>query len=103
LPPQVTFADDVPVVALPPVALLSPPHADNISAPVARILSAAPNRLISNRIPLNGTDGTVVAGSSSLARARRTAVFLAAMKHSNKIALQPQFPTVYTVPTGRAS
>jgi hypothetical protein len=48
LPPQATFADGVPVVVLPPVAFLSLPHADNITAPVVRILNAAPNRLSFN-------------------------------------------------------
>ena len=73
LPPQVTFAGDVPVVALPPVALFSPPHADNITAAVARILSAAPNRLSFNSIPLNDTDEIIAAG---VAEARETAAFL---------------------------
>jgi hypothetical protein len=55
LPPQLTFADDVLDVELPPVALLSLPHADNTNAPVAKRLNTAPNRLRLNSIP-NGTD-----------------------------------------------
>src|SRR6516162_1905763 len=72
LPPQITFAGDVPVVALPPVVLLSPPHADNIAAPAARILSVAPNRLSLNQIPLRGTDEMIAGGLAG------------AMRHSNK-------------------
>jgi hypothetical protein len=68
LPPQATLAVDALVVALPPVALLSPPHADKSAAPVARTTAAAPNRL----------------------SARETARFLAAMRHSNKIAPRPR-------------
>jgi hypothetical protein len=81
LPPQLTFADDVPVVALPELALWSPPHADNTTAPAVGMLSAAPNRL--------SLKGIVVA---RVAAARQTAAFLAAMRHSNKITLRPRGP-----------
>jgi hypothetical protein len=49
-PPQVTFTADEGVVVLPPVAVLSLPHADNITAPVATTARTAPNRLIFNSI-----------------------------------------------------
>jgi hypothetical protein len=51
-PPQVTFTGGA---ALPPVALLLPPHADKITAPAVTILSAAPNLFNFNLIPSNGT------------------------------------------------
>jgi hypothetical protein len=66
----------VPVVALPPVALLSLPHPDKISEAVARTLSPAPNPLSFNSIPLNGTDEKMIGA----AVAARRAVSLAAMK-----------------------
>jgi len=91
LPPQVDVADDGPVVALPPVALLLPPHADNTTAAMVRMLSAAPNRLILNSIPLNDTDEMIAV---RVAAARQTAVFLAAMRHSNKIAHQQMCPAI---------
>ena len=47
------------------------------------MLSAAPNRLIFNSIPLNGTDEMIAAG---VVAARQTAVFLAAIRHTNNIA-----------------
>jgi hypothetical protein len=59
---------------------LSLPHADNITAPVVRILNAAPNRLSFNSIPLIGTDEMIAAG---VAAARRTAVVLAVVRHRN--------------------
>src|ERR1700721_2293367 len=46
-PPQVTLSD----APLPPVALLLPPHADKITAPTVRTITAAPNLLIFNLIP----------------------------------------------------
>jgi hypothetical protein len=79
------------VVVLPPVALLLPPHADNASAAVARMLSAAPNRLSFNSIPLNDTDEMIAV---RVAAVRQTAVCLAAMRHSNKIALQQICPAI---------
>jgi hypothetical protein len=46
LPPQATLAaDELPVVVLADVPLLLLPHADNITAPIARTLSPVPNRL----------------------------------------------------------
>jgi hypothetical protein len=71
-PPQLTFADDpaedpdedpdeapdaapdgAPLAFTLPFVSLLFPHADNISAPVANALSAAPNRLILKIFPLN--------------------------------------------------
>jgi hypothetical protein len=84
LPPQVTGADDLPVVALPRAALLSLPHADNITAAAARTLNAAPNRLSFNSFPSTGTAEMIAAG----------AVFLAAVRHSNKIAFDNACPAI---------
>jgi hypothetical protein len=81
LPPQVTFTGAVVVGAeLAPPALLWPPHAERINAQQARMLRAAPNRFSFNPIPF--TDEIIAAG---IASARRTAVFLAGMRHRNKI------------------
>src|SRR5882757_8520220 len=86
LPPQATFADGVTVVALPPVALLLLPHADNMTAPVAKKLTAMPNRLSFNSIPSSGTDAMITAG---VAATRQTAVFPAVKRHSNLRQLCP--------------
>jgi hypothetical protein len=85
LPPQATFTGNVPVVALPPLALWLPPHADKIAVLAARMTNAAPNLLIFKLIPLNGKDEMVAAG---VAEARQIAVVLAAMRHGNKAAFQ---------------
>jgi hypothetical protein len=70
LPPQLTFAEDVPVGELLPVALSCPPHADIVTA--VATMSAAPIRLLAKTI---GAEG-----------ACRTAFFRAGMRHANKIA-----------------
>jgi hypothetical protein len=79
LPPQATFTGGTLVVELPPAALLWLPHAERISTPVTRMLSAAPNRLSFNRIPSDGQR------SWSHRRFALTAVSLASMRHGNKI------------------
>jgi hypothetical protein len=54
-PPQVTFPDDAPEVALAPLdpleVFFSLPHPDNTSAAPARTVSAAPNLLSFNSVP----------------------------------------------------
>jgi hypothetical protein len=61
-PPQSTFPNNAPAVELPPaalgklppavlLALFSLEHPDKSSAPVAKTLSAAPNRLGFNSVP----------------------------------------------------
>ena len=48
---QVTFPDGAPVVALPPVALLSLPHPEMTNVPAASTPTKPPNRLSFNSVP----------------------------------------------------
>jgi len=50
-PPQLTLATEDPVVALPPVALLSLPQPDNTIALAATMLNAPPVRFNFNLLP----------------------------------------------------
>jgi hypothetical protein len=65
-PPQLTFAEGVEVDAPPPLAFLSLPHADKISAPVVRMLSAAPNRSSFNLVPLVDGPAMIAAGRNDV-------------------------------------
>jgi hypothetical protein len=51
-PPQFTVTENVLVAGeFPPAVFLSPPHPDKSKAPLAKTLSAAPNRLRFNSVP----------------------------------------------------
>jgi hypothetical protein len=65
-PPQLTFPDDDEVVAPPPLAFLSLPHADKIRAPVVRMPSAAPNRSSFNFVPLVDGPTQIAAGRNGV-------------------------------------
>jgi hypothetical protein len=67
-PPQLTLVDDLLVVPL--VLLLSLPHADNISEQVASMLTAAPNRLNINWIPLHVIVATIAADNCGVSTCR---------------------------------
>jgi hypothetical protein len=70
-PPQLTLADDLLVVPLPWLALLlSLPHADNIREQVASMLTAAPNRLNINWIPLHVIVARIAADNCGVSTCR---------------------------------